>query len=127
MESVAKLSGINLVHHRTPRSTVASTTNFMIPAWLAGFNHYLRNFEFRGSRSMSCGGKGNQIEVETTILLSNTTDLPTTHVSMVTAWRHHSHSPVTKWKHQFNMELADYYYKIPAHVDFFLGGRSSGR
>ena len=72
-----------------------------------GFNVRTREtvkFKVAGER---VGGK--PIEVEASVLAKVTNDLPTVPVS-----------PVTRWKHRSDLELADPDYGVPAEVDTFL-------
>ena len=77
---------------------------------VAGFNVRPRgivSFKVKGVR----GGE-KQIEVEASVLPKVTADLPTVPVS-----------PVTRWKHLSDLELADPDYRVPAGVDILLGGK----
>ena len=77
---------------------------------VAGFNVRPKgtvSFKVAGVR----GGE-KQIEVEASVLPKVTDDLPTVPVS-----------PVTRWKHLSDLELADPNYGTPAGVDILLGGK----
>ena len=57
-------------------------------------------------------GEGKPIKVEASVLPKVTDDLPTVPVS-----------PVTRWKHLSELELADPDYEVPEGVDILLGAK----